>query len=103
VNARPPNVCQHLDERYFDLQPILVDDALYANAPHIRQITGYGWFFVLNVKPDSHQSLEKQFAGRRGPWTSQGTTPDRSEGGQALSMMRIKRTAPVRCSPPSNR
>ena len=58
-------LCQDLDERYFDLKPILVEDALYANAPHLRQITGYGWLFVLNVKPDSHQSLEKQFAGRR--------------------------------------
>jgi hypothetical protein len=44
---------------------ILVEDALYANAPHLRQITGYGWHHVLNVKPDSHPSLEKQFAGRR--------------------------------------
>ncbi|MCA1617045.1 MAG: transposase [Acidobacteria bacterium] len=43
---------------------LLVEDALYANAPHIRQITGYGWRYVLNVKPDSHQSLEKQFARR---------------------------------------
>jgi Transposase DDE domain len=58
-------LCQDLHERYPDLKPILVEDALYANAPHIRQITGYGWLFVLNVKPDSHQSLERQFAGRK--------------------------------------
>jgi len=58
-------LCQDLRERYPDLKPILVEDALYANAPHIRQITGYGWFFVLNVKPDSHESLERQFAGRK--------------------------------------
>lgn len=58
-------LCRDLDERYFDLQPILVEDALYANAPHIRQISGYDWLFVLNVKPDSHESLERQFAGRR--------------------------------------
>jgi hypothetical protein len=58
-------LCQDLHERYPDLKPILVEDALSANAPHIRQITGYGWFFVLNVKPDSHASLERQFAGRR--------------------------------------
>ena len=58
-------LCQDLHERYPDLKPILVEDALYANAPHIRQITSYGWFFVLNVKPDSHESLERQFAGRR--------------------------------------
>src|SRR5215813_3682588 len=54
-----------LHEQYPDLNIILVEDALYANAPHIRQITGYGWRFILNVKPDSHASLEKQFAGRR--------------------------------------
>ena len=58
-------LCRDLDERYPDLKPILVEDALYANAPHIRQITSYGWLFVLNVKPDSHESLGKQFAGRR--------------------------------------
>jgi len=58
-------LCQDLRERYPDLKPILVEDALYANAPHIRQITGYAWLFVLNVKPDSHESLERQFAGRR--------------------------------------
>lgn len=58
-------LCQDLHQRYPALKPILVEDALYANAPHLRQITGYGWRFVLNVKPDSHESLERQFAGRR--------------------------------------
>jgi len=58
-------LCASLHEQYPDLKIILVEDALYANAPHIRQITGYGWRFILNVKPDSHASLEKQFAGRR--------------------------------------
>ena len=57
-----------LVERYPTLKMVLVEDALYANAPHIRQITGYGWCFVLNVKPDSHPSLEKQFAGCRATW-----------------------------------
>jgi Transposase DDE domain len=58
-------LCASLVERYTDLKILLVEDALYANAPHIRQITNYDWLYVLNVKPDSHQSLEKQFAGRR--------------------------------------
>ena len=35
-------LCKALDTRYPDLKMILVEDALYANAPHIRQITGYG-------------------------------------------------------------
>jgi len=58
-------LCKALNTRYPDLKIILVEDALYANAPHIRQITSYGWRFILNVKPDSHESLERQFAGRR--------------------------------------
>ena len=58
-------LCASLRERYPDLKIILVEDALYANAPHIRQIQSYDWSFILNVKPDSHVSLEKQFAGRR--------------------------------------
>lgn len=58
-------LCTALHQRYPDLKIILVEDALYANAPHIRQITGYDWNYILSVKPDSHKSLEKQFAGRR--------------------------------------
>jgi len=58
-------LCTSLFERYPDLKILLVEDALYANAPHIRQITNYDWLYVLNIKPDSHQSLERQFAGRR--------------------------------------
>lgn len=58
-------LCAALYERYGELPILLVEDALYANAPHIRQITGYNWKYVLNIKPDSHKSLEKQFAGRR--------------------------------------
>ena len=57
-------LCEELDEHYHDLPILLVEDALYANAPHLRQITQYGWRYILNVKPDSHQSLFKQFAGR---------------------------------------
>jgi hypothetical protein len=58
-------LCAALHERYADLAILLVEDALYANAPHIRQITGYNWKYILSVKPDSHQSLERQFGGRR--------------------------------------
>ncbi len=57
-------LCTALHEQYPDLGILLVEDALYANAPHLRQITGYGWSYVLNVKPDSHPSLVRQFAGR---------------------------------------
>jgi hypothetical protein len=58
-------LCKALHEHYPDLPFLLVEDALYANASHIRQISEYGWHYVLNVKPDSHTSLEKQFVGRK--------------------------------------
>lgn len=58
-------LCADLHQRYHDQDILLVEDALYATAPHLRQISGYGWKYVLNVKPDSHVSLFKQFAGRQ--------------------------------------
>lgn len=58
-------LCAGLDQRYHDQDILVVEDALYANAPHLRQISGYGWKYVLNVKPDSHVTLFKQFAGRQ--------------------------------------
>ena len=58
-------LCADLHLRYHDLNILLVEEALYANAPHVRQISGYGWQSVLTVKPDSHASLFKQFAGRQ--------------------------------------
>ena len=58
-------LCTALAAQYPELAFLFVEDALYANAPHVRQITGYGWRYVLNVKPDSHASLFKQFAGRQ--------------------------------------
>jgi hypothetical protein len=58
-------LCERLKEEHPDLAILLVEDALYANAPHVRQITGYGWSYILSVKPDSHESLFKQFEGRR--------------------------------------
>ena len=56
---------EQLCERYADLPILLVEDALYANAPHLRQILNYGWHYIISVKPDSHESLFKQFAGRQ--------------------------------------
>jgi len=57
-------LCKALDTRYTDLKIILAEDALYTHAPHIRQISGYGWRYILNAKLDSHESLKRKFAGR---------------------------------------
>lgn len=54
-----------MSQGYGDTCLVLVEDALYANAPHIRQITAQGWHYILNVKPDSHKSLFAQVEGRR--------------------------------------
>lgn len=54
-----------LSQRYPETLMILVEDALYANAPHLRQIRENGWKFIITVKPDSHKSLFKQFEWRR--------------------------------------
>jgi len=58
-------LCDDLQRRYPQLKMLLVEDALYANAPHIRQLQSYGWSYVLNVKADSHKSLFAHFEGRR--------------------------------------
>lgn len=57
-------LCAALEEAYPELELLVVEDALHATGPHLRQITGDGWKYVINVKPDSHESLFKQFAGR---------------------------------------
>ncbi len=55
---------ESLSAKYPNLKMLLVEDALYANAPHIRQVCESGWHYILNVKPDSHKSLFKQFEWR---------------------------------------
>lgn len=54
-----------LKEQYPRQSMILTGDALYSNAPCIRQIQQNGWHFVLNVKPDSHTTLFEAFEHRK--------------------------------------
>jgi len=58
-------LCEKLKTSYPKLPILLVEDALYSNAPHLRQIVENGWKYILNVKPDSHKSLFKEFEERR--------------------------------------
>lgn len=44
---------------------LFVEDALYANVPHLQQLEGNGYSYVLNVKPDSHKTLFAQVAGKK--------------------------------------
>jgi hypothetical protein len=56
---------QSLKEKYPDTLMILVEDALYANAPNVREIRANGWHYIISVKPESHKSLFKQFEYKR--------------------------------------
>ena len=44
---------------------LFVEDALYANAPHIQELRSNGFNYILNVKPDSHKTLFAQIEGKR--------------------------------------
>ena len=54
----------HLKETYPKLKALLVEDALYANGPHIEQILSAGYHYLIAVKPDSHKALFKQVDSR---------------------------------------
>lgn len=55
----------NLYEAYKGMPFIMVEDALYANGPHIKQIKENGWDFIINVKPKSHKTLFKLFEARK--------------------------------------
>jgi Transposase DDE domain len=44
---------------------LFVEDALYANAPHIEHLMDNKFNYLLNVKPDSHKTLFKYIEGKR--------------------------------------
>lgn len=48
-------------EHYKDKRLLITEDALYSDAPNIRQITQNGWSYVLGIKPDGNKSLFKSF------------------------------------------
>lgn len=52
---------QHYEKERF----VFLEDALYANEPHIQQILSNGWDFIINVKPTSHKILFTLFEARK--------------------------------------
>ncbi|MFK7947863.1 MAG: transposase, partial [Saprospiraceae bacterium] len=44
---------------------LMVEDALYANEPHIKELKNKGFDYIINVKPTSQKTLFKQVEGRR--------------------------------------
>jgi len=55
-----------LSEQYVNHKMIIVEDALYANGPHLRQILDKErWEFVVNIKPKSQKTLFRAFEMRK--------------------------------------
>jgi len=52
-------------EHYQGCKLLFVEDALYANGPHLRRILKEGWNFIVNVKPSSHKALFRLFESRK--------------------------------------
>lgn len=50
-------LCKSLKEKYPDLEILPVEDALYANAPHLRQIEENGWNYIINARTGQPQSV----------------------------------------------
>jgi hypothetical protein len=50
-----------MGEHYQGQNLLLTEDALYATAPNITQITDNHWSYVLGIKPDGHKALFKAF------------------------------------------
>ena len=50
---------------YPKLNKLVVEDALYANGPHLRQLLDYGMSFIIRAKPDSLKSLFRSFESRK--------------------------------------
>lgn len=54
-----------MSAHYRDEKLLLVEDALYANGPHLKRVLELNWQFVVNIKPGSHQLLFKLFETRK--------------------------------------
>ena len=51
---------------YYKDQPmVIIEDALYANEPHLERILANAWDFIVSVKPASHETLFKHFEERK--------------------------------------
>jgi len=56
---------KHLYTHYKGERFVILEDALYANEPHIEQILDNDWDFIINVKPKSHKTLFTLFEARK--------------------------------------
>ncbi|MCP4708610.1 MAG: hypothetical protein GY869_08305, partial [Planctomycetes bacterium] len=50
-------ILEHLTQCYPDQKWLILEDALFATSPNIRQIILNGWSYLIAVKPDSHPTI----------------------------------------------
>ena len=50
-----------LAQDYKDLPIVVVEDALYANEPHIKQVLANKWDYIISVKPTKQETLFTYF------------------------------------------
>lgn len=75
---------ERLRHNYADESLLFVEDALFANAPHIQQLQAASphWHYLLAIKPGSHKGLFERFgilkkqSSNRAPASHQHTEPD---------------------------
>jgi hypothetical protein len=100
------NASKRLLKRITDLYPkeklLLVEDALYANAPHIERLLEAGMDYLIAVKPDGNKSLFAQFAGRRTRGELKSKKMVLADGTQQVfhyaNNLRLNSSHPVRCN-----
>ena len=76
--------------QYSEKKFIFVEDALYANGPHIRQIIKAGSDCIIGIKPKGNNSLFKQFGGRKARGKVK-TKVIKNRGGKPGSLFFFKR------------
>lgn len=100
------NASKRLLKRITDLYPkeklLLVEDALYANAPHIEGLLGAGMDYLIAVKPDGNKSLFAQFEGRRARGGLKSKKTVLTDGTRQVfyyaNNLRLNSSHPVRCN-----
>jgi hypothetical protein len=54
-------ILDYMSTRYKGEKLLITEDALYSNAPNIKQIVDNNWAYVLGIKPDGNKSLFSYF------------------------------------------
>lgn len=62
-----------LAKHYKEEKLLMIEDALYANGPHIKEVLAEKWAYIFNVKPKQHKGLFQLMETRQQKTKSQKT------------------------------